>query len=110
MELPLQLMDMLPDPQASPDIGQQQPPAQYPAPSPKPLLRVEKDRRKGKTATLITGYTEDSDEVRALAKTLKQQLAVGGSTRDGDILLQGDLRHKVSELLVSLGYKVKVIQ
>ena len=74
-----------------------------------PLLRVEKDKRKGKTATLITGYQDDCEEIRELAKTLKQSLAVGGSTRDGEILLQGDVREKVAEVLRKIGYKVKVI-
>ena len=73
----------------------------------KPLLKIEKDKRKGKIATLITGYEDDSDEVRELAKLLKQRLAVGGSTRDGEILLQGDVRDKLREVLKELGYKVK---
>ena len=73
----------------------------------KPLLKIEKDKRRGKIATLITGYEDDSEEVRELAKLLKQRLAVGGSTRDGEILLQGDVRDKLREVLKELGYKVK---
>ena len=80
-----------------------------PARTVRPLLRIEKDRRKGKTATLITGYEEDCEEVRELTKRLKQQLAVGGSTRDGEILLQGDVREKVCALLMAEGYKTKRI-
>ncbi len=72
-----------------------------------PLLYVEKDKRRGKMATLITGYDGDCDEVRELAKYLKQQLATGGSVRDGEILLQGDVRDKVIVLLESKGYKTK---
>ena len=107
MDLPVELLNMLPDePPSSVEVEAQNAVSD----SHKPILRVEKDKRKGKLATLITGYSDDSDEVQALAKTLKQRLAVGGSTRDGEILLQGDMRQKVSELLKQLGYKVKTIQ
>ena len=75
----------------------------------KPALRVEKDKRKGKTATLITGYAEETDEVRELARMIKQKLAIGGSTRDGEILLQGDVRTQAAEILQQAGYKVRVI-
>lgn len=74
-----------------------------------PLLRVEKDKRKGKTATLITGHNGMEAEVSALAKQLKTRMAVGGSTRDGEILLQGDVRQKAAVLLQEWGYKTKVI-
>lgn len=74
-----------------------------------PLLRVEKDKRKGNVVTLITGYGEESEEVRALCKQLKQQLAVGGSTRDGDILLQGDVCEKANSFLQQQGYRTKKI-
>lgn len=79
------------------------------APQKKPLLRIEKDKRKGNTATLITGYDTDCKAVRELTSALRQQLAVGGSTRDGEILLQGDVRLKAARWLEQAGYKVKRI-
>ena len=103
MELPEALLNMMGD------TPQEETPQEIPVKAKKPLLRVEKDKRKGKLATLITGYEDDCEEVRELAKILKQRLATGGSTRDGEILLQGDIRQKVAEVLKELGYKVKVI-
>ncbi|MCM1035083.1 MAG: translation initiation factor [Paludibacter sp.] len=74
-----------------------------------PRLRVELDKRKGKPATLITEHTGTDTEIAALGKMLRQQLAVGGSVRDGEILLQGDVRNKVADKLIAMGYKVKRI-
>ena len=73
------------------------------------LLRIELDKRKGKTATLITGHTGTDEQVGELGKRLRRQLAVGGSVRDGEILLQGDVRQRVAQLLLQWGYKVKRI-
>lgn len=85
-------------------------PAPGPQPrAPKQTLRVELDKRKGKTATLITGYDAPDEDVKKLAQTLKIKLATGGSTRDGEILIQGDVRRKAAELLESMGFKVKRI-
>lgn len=108
MDLPLELLNMMPQEEA--ETNNDQPIDQSTQPTKKPLLRVEKDKRRGKIATLITGYEEQTEEVETLAKTLKQKLAVGGSTRDGEILLQGDVREKVANLLADLGYKVKLIR
>ncbi len=99
------LADMPPVDNASAEL-----PEQKPAQHKLPLLRVEKDKRKGKTATLVTGHDGTDEEVAALAKHLKVRLAVGGSVRDGEILLQGDVREKTAALLQELGYKVKLIQ
>lgn len=74
-----------------------------------PLLRVELDKRKGKTATLVTGHTGTDEQVVELGSRLRRQLAVGGSVRDGEILLQGDVRQRVAQLLMQWGYKVKRI-
>ncbi len=72
-----------------------------------PRLKLLLDKRKGKTATIILGMENESEEdVQTLAKTLKTRLAVGGSARDGEILLQGDCRDKAKSLLLSLGYKL----
>lgn len=78
-----------------------------PKPRKLPRLRLMLDKRKGKTATIILGMENETDEAVAdLAKTMKTRLAVGGSARDGEILLQGDIREKAKELLLELGYRV----
>jgi translation initiation factor 1 len=72
-------------------------------------LRVELDKRNGKPATLVTEFQGSDNELKELAKLLKIKCGVGGSARDGEILIQGDVRVKVSDLLNGMGYKVKKI-
>lgn len=75
-------------------------------PKEKQTLRIELDKRnrKGKSVTLITNFTGTEDDLQDLAKFLKTRCGVGGSARDGEILLQGDFRQKVLELLQKEGY------
>ncbi len=75
----------------------------------KDSLRVIVDRkgRKGKVATIIEGFTIGDDEVADVAAMLKRKLGVGGSSRGGEILIQGDASVRVRELLIKEGYKVK---
>lgn len=72
-------------------------------------LRIELDKRKGKPATLISEFMGSDDELKELAKSLRVKCGAGGSSRDGEILIQGDFRIKIAEILVVLGYKVKKI-
>lgn len=70
------------------------------------VLRIWLERGKGgKEATVIKGFAGPDDAVEALAKTLKNKCAAGGSAKDGVIIIQGDHRDKVLKWLLDWGYK-----
>jgi translation initiation factor 1 len=75
-------------------------------PKEKQPLRIALDKRNrgGKTVTLITGFRGADDDLTALGKLLKVKCGVGGSAKDGEIILQGDFRQKALEILVKEGY------
>lgn len=75
----------------------------------KQILRVELDKRNGKPATLISEFQGTDDQLKELSKSLKNKCATGGSQRDGEILIQGDFRVKIADILQNMGYKVKKI-
>lgn len=78
----------------------------------KQLLRISLDKknRKGKAVTLITGFVGSDDDLQALGKLLKTKCGVGGSAKDDEIIVQGDLRNKVLEILHKEGYaKARII-
>lgn len=72
-------------------------------------LRVSLDRhhRGGKTVTLVTGFVGTDDDLQALGKTLKNRCGVGGSAKDGEIIIQGDHLERVRQLLAADGYTVR---
>ncbi|MDH8702558.1 translation initiation factor 1 [Dysgonomonadaceae bacterium PH5-43] len=75
-------------------------------------LRIQLDKRNrgGKQVTLITGFVGTDEDMQALSKMLKTKCGVGGSAKDGEIIVQGDFRNKVLEILQKEGYvKARVI-
>lgn len=72
-------------------------------------LRVWLDRkhRAGKVATLVKGFVGRDEDLQELAKFLKQRCGVGGSAKQGEILIQGDHRDRIVELLLAAGYRCK---
>lgn len=65
------------------------------------------EKRKGKPTTIISGYTGEDEDFKILAKEIKSKLAVGGSFKDGEIIIQGDYRDKIMNILKDKGFKVK---
>lgn len=72
-------------------------------------LRVSLDsrQRKGKTVTLVQGFTGTEDDLKELAKLLKSKCGVGGSVKDGEIIIQGEVKEKVLAILRDSKYRVR---
>jgi translation initiation factor 1 len=70
-------------------------------------VQLDKSMRAGKQVTLVTGFTGKTGDIEALGKLLKTKCGVGGSVKDREIIIQGDHRDKVVQILVKEGYKAK---
>ena len=105
MDLQDQLKNLFPDhksseestsQQKSPDIWLQEDPI---------ICKYEK--RKGKPITILEGYTGAEKDFKKLAKELKTKLSVGGTFKNDKIIIQGDYRDKIMDILIEKGFRVK---
>ena len=71
------------------------------------VVSLDRKQRKGKSVTLIKGFIGKEVDLKELSKKLKSRFGVGGSAKDGEIIIQGDFVHKVLEYLMAEKYKVK---
>jgi translation initiation factor 1 len=68
---------------------------------------IDRKQRAGKSVTIVEGFIGKTEDLEALGKILKNKCGCGGSVKDGLILIQGELKDKVFDLLVQMKYKVK---
>ena len=71
------------------------------------IVSIDRSGRAGKQVTLVKGFVGTQEDLAALGKQIKVKCGVGGTAKDGEITIQGDLRDKVTELLKGMGYNAK---
>ena len=93
----------------NPDFFKEEPEALVPHHPASSTVKVTLDRkqRAGKTVTVISGIDADASTLEQLARTLKTQCGTGGAVKEQEILLQGDYKNRVTELLIRLQYRVR---
>ena len=71
------------------------------------IVGIDRRARAGKQVTLVSGFVGKDEDLKALGRSLKVKLGVGGTAKDGEITIQGDFRDKVTAILCEMGYKAK---
>ena len=67
-------------------------------------VSIERNHRGGKTVTLVKGFVGREEDLQLLGKQLKTKCGTGGSAKDGEIVIQGEMKEKVISLLIDMGY------
>ena len=70
-------------------------------------VSIDRKQRAGKEVTLVEGFVGSEDDLKELGKLLKNKCGVGGTVKDNEILIQGNFKDKIYDLLVKEGYQVK---
>jgi len=70
-------------------------------------VMIDRKQRAGKSVTLVTGFVGTTSDLEQLGKLLKTKCGVGGTVKDGQILIQGDFCEKILQILTTAGYKAK---
>ncbi|MCH5335433.1 MAG: translation initiation factor [Alistipes sp.] len=89
------------------DFGDRSETVDTPPPSKQELRLWLERHRAGKVATVIRGFVGSADELNQLARMLKTRCGTGGTAKDGEIIIQGDRRDKIAEILAEAGYRCK---
>ena len=105
MDLQDQLKNLFPDHEPLPEDPIQKGEHQLYVQKEPMICKFEK--RKGKATTIIEGYEGTEEDFKILAKEIKTKLSVGGTFKDDSIIIQGDYRDKIMEILKGKGFKVK---
>ncbi len=89
------------------ETEEEQEPETLPAKEQKLKVSLDKKGRKGKQVSLITGFVGTSDDLKKLEKLLKTKCGVGGSSKNSEIIIQGNFVDKIKKILSDLGYYAK---
>lgn len=94
------------DPDFEYETDQDQTPTTTLAPKQQKLrVLLDRKQRGGKTVTLVQGFVGTDEDLKSLEKLLKNKCGVGGSSKDGEIIIQGDRKTQIAALLQEMGYK-----